>query len=108
MSTSFIPKNESFTCLHCGKSVEQAKVGYRDHCPFCLYGVHVDIHPGDRANTCKGKLKPIGVEQDKKHNWKILYECEVCGEQVKNKAASDDSMDEIIKISVNTKELYGE
>lgn len=87
--------------------VEKAAAGYRNHCPFCLYGKHVDIHPGDRANECQGLLKPMGVEKDKKNNWKILYECEKCGASLRNKTAHDDSTDLIVQLSVNTKELYG-
>lgn len=107
MSSTFIPKNESFTCEHCSKHVEKAAVGYRNHCPFCLYGKHVDINPGDRANTCQGLLVPVGVAKEK-HGWKISYQCEKCGAELRNKAADDDSMDLIIKLSVNTKELYGD
>ena len=75
-------------------------MGYtaRDHCPFCLYSKHVDIMPGDRKNTCKGLLKPIGIEKFK-DTYKILYRCEKCGETHKNIMAKDDDMDLIIELS---------
>lgn len=96
MSETFIPKNESFTCIGCGKEVAKAPQGYRNHCPFCFVSQHVDINPGDRANACQGKLKPADLTQDKKKGWIIIFECEKCGDEVRNKTAPDDDMDALI------------
>ena len=92
--------DESFTCYNCGKEV--APLGYtaRDHCPNCLHSLHLDINPGDRASDCKGHLIPIGIEKNKKRGYKILYKCDKCGMNTKNIMATDDNMEEIIKLSV--------
>ena len=55
--------DEGFICENCNKEVSPLRYSSRDHCPFCLYSKHVDINPGDRNNTCKGLLKPIGIEK---------------------------------------------
>ena len=57
--------DEGFVCENCGKEVEKLNYTARDHCPYCLHSKHVDINPGDRANTCKGLLKPVGIEKFK-------------------------------------------
>lgn len=90
--------DEDFICENCGFEVK--KLGYtaRDHCPNCLYSKHVDINPGDRQNTCKGLLKPVGIEKFK-DSFKILYKCEKCKNDHKNIMATDDNMDLIIEIS---------
>ncbi len=95
----FYMNNERFICENCGKEVKKATSTSRDHCPFCLYSKHVDIMPGDRSNTCLGLLKPIGVEKFKK-SFKIIYQCQSCGEKHKNIIADDDNTDLIIKLSV--------
>ena len=92
--------DEEFICLNCGKKVKPLSYTARDHCPNCLYSLHVDINPGDRKNTCKGLLKPIGIEKNKKSEFKIIYKCEKCGETHKNIMANDDNMEEIINLSV--------
>ena len=92
--------DENFICEHCGKTVKKLEYSSRDHCPYCLYSKHVDINPGDRANTCKGLLKPVDIEKFK-DTYKIIYKCESCGEQHKNIIATDDDMDEIIRLSSN-------
>lgn len=99
----FTMKDENFICENCGKEV--VKLGYtaRDHCPYCLFSKHVDINPGDRMNVCKGLLKPIGIEKFK-DTYKILYKCETCKKSHKNIMASDDNMDEIIRLSILRKE----
>ncbi len=91
--------NEEFICEHCGKKVERSTYTARDHCPYCLYSKHVDIFPGDRANSCKGLLKPIGIEKYR-DTFKIIYKCESCGELHKNIIHDDDDMDLIIKLSI--------
>ncbi|MFO0006801.1 MAG: RNHCP domain-containing protein [bacterium] len=35
----------------------------RDHCPWCLRGLHVDVVPGDRAADCGGVLDPYAIER---------------------------------------------
>lgn len=94
----FVKKDEAFTCINCGKEVGPLGYTTRDHCPHCLYSIHIDIMPGDRANTCKGILKPIGIEKFK-DTYKIVYRCEKCHEEHKNIMATDDNLDEIINIS---------
>ena len=91
--------DENFICEHCGKEVKALGYTSRDHCPYCLYSKHVDINPGDRENTCKGLLKPIGVEKFK-DTYKIIYRCEKCNQEHKNIMANDDDMQEIIRISI--------
>ena len=69
--------NQAFTCTHCGKDVPALDNGsYRNHCPYCLYSLHVDINPGDRANPCLGLLEPIGVDYSGKKGWIILHRCQ--------------------------------
>ncbi len=90
--------DENFICENCGKEVKPLGYTARDHCPYCLYSKHVDINPGDRANSCKGLLKPIGIEKFK-DTYKILYKCTKCNQEHKNILAKDDDMEEVIKIS---------
>lgn len=92
--------DEEFTCLNCSKEVKPLGYTARNHCPNCLYSLHLDINPGDRKSSCHGILKPIGIEKTKKEKFKIIYKCQSCGEIIKNISASDDNMEEIIKLSV--------
>lgn len=83
--------NEGFTCTHCGAMVTPLENGsVRNHCPVCLWSVHVDEFPGDRASTCGGPLEPVGVEYSGKKGWIIVHKCQRCGAIRKNKAALDD------------------
>ena len=99
MQSRFTKIDEEFICHNCGKKVE--KLGYtcRNHCPSCLNSKHVDINPGDRAENCKGALKPVSVEIDSKKGYVIVFKCEKCGVIRKNKAAEDDNIDLIIELS---------
>ena len=95
----FTKIDEEFICDNCGNKV--TKLGYtsRDHCPKCLYSKHIDINPGDRLETCHGDLVPVSVELNSKKGYMIIYKCKKCGQIKKNKAAEDDNMDLIIKLS---------
>lgn len=94
-----IKNDNGFECRHCGKVV--APLGYtsRDHCPYCLYSIHIDNIPGDRSNDCLGDLKPIAIEMNAKKGYVIVYKCSKCGEIKRNKSATDDSFEEILKVS---------
>ncbi len=92
--------DEEFVCEHCHKKVSPLEYSARDHCPYCLYSKHVDINPGDRANTCHGLLKPIGIDKYK-DTYKIVYECEKCHQIHRNIMANDDNYDIILEISQN-------
>lgn len=95
---NFTMRDEEFICENCGQQVLPLGYTARDHCPHCLYSKHVDIMPGDRANSCKGLLKPVGIEKFK-DTYKILYKCDSCNEPHKNIMAKDDSMELIIELS---------
>jgi len=96
----FTKLDEEFICENCKQKIEKLNYTTRDHCNHCLYSKHLDIHPGDRQNTCKGLLKPIGIEKFK-NTYKIIYKCEKCNEIHKNIMANDDNMDLIIELSKN-------
>ena len=104
MGKKFTKIDEEFVCEHCGKKVQ--KLGYtcRNHCNYCLYSKHLDINPADREETCHGMLKPIQVILDSKKGYVIIYKCEKCGAIRKNKAAIDDNMDLIIKLTAGNNE----
>lgn len=95
----FTMRDEEFICENCGKLINKLSYTARDHCPYCLYSKHVDVFPGDRSNSCKGLLKPVGIEKFK-HTYKIIYKCEKCNKLHKNIIANDDNMDLIIKLSI--------
>ena len=103
MPSLFTEIDEEFICENCGHTV--LKLGYscRNHCNKCLHSKHVDVNPGDRAETCHGKLEPIGIEISNKKGYVIVFKCKKCGAIRKNKAAVDDSFDEILKISSKAK-----
>ena len=73
-------ENTGFTCKKCGGEVCPVTNGsYRNHCPFCLYSVHLDISPGDRESTCKALMKPILLTYKSKKGWQIIHICLECG-----------------------------
>ena len=96
----FTKLDEEFICENCKQKIEKLNYTTRDHCNHCLYSKHLDINPGDRQNTCKGLLKPIGIEKFK-NTYKIIYKCEKCNQIHKNIMANDDNMDLIIELSKN-------
>lgn len=90
--------DEEFICHNCHKKVDKLNYTARDHCPYCLHSIHVDINPGDRANECQGDMVPIGIEKFK-NAYKIIYKCKKCHTIHKNIMANDDNFDLIIELS---------
>ncbi len=86
---------EDFICEHCNNPVKGN--GYTNHCPYCLYSKHVDEDPGDRAATCHGMMEPIAVEV-KGDQYILLHRCLKCQHIKRNKAASNDNFQAILRI----------
>lgn len=101
MDSLFTEIDEEFICENCGKKVPKLGYSCRNHCNSCLCSKHVDKNPGDRSEECQGLLEPIGVEISNKKGYVIIHKCKKCGAIRKNKAAEDDNIDLIIKLSVN-------
>lgn len=82
-----------FVCQHCNRSVTAEAYGtrHRNHCPHCLWSVHVDQSPGDRAATCGGAMEPIAVWVKRGGEWAIVHRCATCGRIGTNRIAGDDS-----------------
>jgi DNA-directed RNA polymerase subunit RPC12/RpoP len=96
-------ENVGFLCLKCKRKVEKITNGsYRNHCPYCLYSLHVDNKPGDRLNPCRTPMKPIGLTYKKKKGWQLIHCCIRCGVLSINKVAVDtiqpDDLEELAKL----------
>jgi hypothetical protein len=87
MSKRFARTLEDFVCANCRASV--AGDGYTNHCPKCLWSRHVDVNPGDRAEECGGKMRPVRVE-DKGGKRTLLHVCEKCGAERRCKSSAQD------------------
>ncbi|MDI6740394.1 MAG: RNHCP domain-containing protein [Candidatus Edwardsbacteria bacterium] len=82
-------ENTRFRCAHCGSTVGPVTNGsYRNHCPFCLHSLHVDIMPGDRRNSCRGLMKPVGLRNGKK-GFQVVFRCRRRGVSGVNRVADD-------------------
>lgn len=101
----FTKNDASFHCAHCGKEVLPLGFTSRNHCPYCLYSLHVDNHPGDRMNPCGGLMEPIRAYPDAKKGYVIVHRCLKCHEERQNRAAhtakvQPDDINLIIQLTV--------
>lgn len=104
---SFTRKTEDFKCERCGREV--AGNGYTNHCPGCLWSKHVDVDPGDRAETCGGMMEPVAIEQGNGGEAVILQVCVRCAAERRCKRSPEDSFDAIVAIArrVAERAAYG-
>ena len=97
-------ENAGFTCAHCGAGVLPLTNGsYRNHCPFCLWSVHVDdAGPGDRLSACLGLMQPVELVSKRK-GWQVVHRCTRCGKTQPNKVATatiqSDDIDALVDLS---------
>ena len=88
-----VARNEGFVCAQCGETVLPADNGIqRNHCPFCLYSLHVDDVPGDRQGECQGLMEPVGVDEMAGDRVVIRHRCLRCGKEGRNRAALNSSV----------------
>lgn len=72
---------------------------FRNHCPYCLYSKHVDIIPGDRQESCRGLMEPMGTERHSQKGWMIVHKCERCGKVARNRTAPEDNIELLVQLS---------
>lgn len=85
---------ENFNCINCGTYISGN--GYTNHCSECLCSKHVDINPGDRAENCKGLMRPINLLHHNKKGIVIVHKCEKCGITRNNKSSPKDNLDVLL------------
>ncbi len=96
-SKKFQRRKEDFTCGHCGAQV--VGDGYTNHCPECLWSMHVDVDPGDRLATCDGLMPPIDFLTVKNEDI-LTHKCQVCGHTKRNRVAKRDNRDTLYAFAV--------
>lgn len=89
---------EDFVCIKC--NLEIRGDGYTNHCPQCLYSLHVDINPGDRKSTCGGIMEPIRVEKEGSETV-LVHKCIKCNHVKRNKVNEKDNFDKVVEIAKN-------
>ncbi|MBD3300114.1 MAG: RNHCP domain-containing protein [Candidatus Moranbacteria bacterium] len=103
---------QNFTCKYCGKKVDShpsAGIKNRNHCPFCLYSVHLDKEKaGDRLSRCQSLMRPTGLtfkkikpdkyRRNKKGELMIIHKCQKCDKLSINRLAWDDNNKKIFDL----------
>ena len=90
-------RQAGFVCTNCGRLIPESSPGtsQRNHCPFCLWSLHVDIRPGDRNSLCRAPMEPIALWASETEELRILHRCTGCGVIKPNRIAGDDSEEAI-------------
>jgi hypothetical protein len=86
--------SEPFKCRNCRAFIGMPPTGgqQRNHCPMCLYSLHVDGRtPGDRASDCRSLMEPIGVFYRRNMEQVLVHRCLGCGFVRYNRIAADDN-----------------
>ncbi|HUG16665.1 MAG TPA: RNHCP domain-containing protein [Thermomicrobiales bacterium] len=86
--------SEPFKCRNCRAFIGMPPTGgqQRNHCPMCLYSLHVDDKtPGDRASDCRSLMEPIGVFYRRNMEQVLAHRCLGCGFVRFNRIAADDN-----------------
>jgi len=98
---NMVENNEGFKCDNCKRVVGPHTGGScRNHCPFCLHSLHVDLEiPGDRENECRSLMTPVGIQNNKKKGTRIIHVCRACGDKSYNRIAPDDDWELICRLS---------
>ena len=83
----------AFICEHCRNTIpgEAPGTAHRNHCPQCLWSLHVDLKIGDRRSGCRGPMEPVAIHVQYNGEWSILHRCRRCGLIRANRIAGDDN-----------------
>jgi ribosome biogenesis GTPase len=94
--------NQGFVCAHCGQPVPGSAAGtmHRNHCPRCLWSLHLDLRPGDRRSGCRGAMEPVAVWIQRGGEWSLIHRCRDCGAMRTNRIAGDDNELALMSLAV--------
>ena len=53
--------------------------------------MHVDVHPGDRAASCRALMEPVDLLYER-GEFVVVHVCISCGLRRRNRAAADDEL----------------
>ena len=53
--------------------------------------MHVDVHRGDRAATCRGLMEPMGALYER-GEFLVVHQCLGCGVRRRNRVSNDDDL----------------
>jgi hypothetical protein len=70
--------------------------GYTNHCPVCLWSLHVDVQPGDRAATCRAPMAPVDLVYER-GAFIVVHRCTGCGHEKRNRTAPDDDLGSLLR-----------
>lgn len=89
-------------CRHCRTefSLDAPGTRHRNHCPWCLWSVHLDNTPGDRAAACGGGMEPIAVSACDDGEWLLVHQCKSCFGVHVNRIAGDDNERDLLALAV--------
>ena len=96
-------QDESFKCKHCRRFIGALPSGghHRNHCPFCLYSLHVDDRrAGDRQSICKSRMQPIGSFQRRNGEHVLVHRCLGCSFERFNRIAADDDFELVLALPI--------
>ena len=95
----------AFLCTHCNNTIPGSAPGtvHRNHCPHCLWSLHVDLKTGDRRSSCRGPMEPIAIGIQPNGEWSLVHRCTRCGMIRMNRIAGDDN--EVLLISMALRPL---
>ena len=84
----------SWNCRRCRLEVPAQAPGtaHRNHCPQCLWSLHVDERPGDRRSACRGGMEPIAIWVRPDEEWALVHRCGSCHALRVNRIAGDDNV----------------
>ncbi|MEU0543607.1 RNHCP domain-containing protein [Nocardia sp. NPDC005978] len=93
---------DAFRCVGCRLDVPIAAAGtaHRNHCPHCLSSRHVDRMPGDRAASCGGRMRAVGLTVRANGEWSLVHQCLACGTLKLNRTAGDDNARALMRIAL--------
>ena len=99
----FQRKQEDFICKKCGNFTQGN--GYTNHCPKCLWSLHIDINPGDRQEKCQGMMEPVNIEIQA-GEYSVLQKCQKCGFERRNKIGESDDFTAVLKLAKDLSEKF--